>query len=114
MCASSPTGGTPRVPRCGASSRARPRAPRQPSPRSRPSATTDVLLAAPPIAPRRPSRRTLHGVMLTDDYAWLKDENWQQVLRDPAVLDQDIRRHLEAENAYTDSLLGHTAPLQKK
>jgi oligopeptidase B len=36
------------------------------------------------------------------------------VLRDPAVLDGDIRNYLEAENAYTESLLGHTAPLQKK
>ena len=48
-----------------------------------------------------------------DDYAWLKDENWQEVLRDPAVLDPDIRKYLEAENAYTESLLGHTGPLQK-
>src|SRR5690242_1195918 len=113
MCASSPTGGTPRVPRCGASSRARPRPPRQPSPRSRPSATTEVLLAAPPIAPRRPSRRTLHGVMLTDDYAWLKDENWQQVLRDPSRLDPDIRSYLEAENRYTEAVLAPTEALQK-
>jgi len=28
-----------------------------------------------PVAPRRPFRRTLHGVTLTDDYAWLKDPN---------------------------------------
>jgi oligopeptidase B len=50
---------------------------------------------------------------VTDDYAWLKDENWQEVLRDPQVLDADIRQVLEAENGYADSLLGHTAPLQK-
>jgi oligopeptidase B len=51
---------------------------------------------------------------VTDDYAWLKDENWQEVLRDPSVLKPDIRAYLEAENAYADTVLGHTEPLQKK
>ena len=35
------------------------------------------------------------------------------MLRDPEVLDADIREYLEAENDYTESLLGHTAGLQK-
>jgi oligopeptidase B len=68
---------------------------------------------AAPVAPRRPHSFTLHGVTVTDDYAWLKDDNWQEVLRDPSILDPDIRNYLEAENAYTDSLLGHTDRLQK-
>ncbi|MDP1751140.1 MAG: S9 family peptidase, partial [Reyranella sp.] len=67
----------------------------------------------PPIAPRRPSRRTLHGVTVSDDYAWLKDEKWQQVLRDPSLLDPDIRAYLEAENAYAEELLAPTQALQK-
>ncbi len=67
----------------------------------------------PPVAPRRPHSVTAHGITVVDDYAWLKDKNWQEVLRDPAVLDADIRNYLEAENDYTESLLGHTAPLQK-
>jgi oligopeptidase B len=66
-----------------------------------------------PIAPRRPHSFTTHGITITDDYAWLKDANWQEVLRDPSVLDPDIRSYLEAENGYTESLLGHTAGLQK-
>ncbi|MBX9651104.1 MAG: S9 family peptidase, partial [Xanthobacteraceae bacterium] len=67
-----------------------------------------------PAAPRRPHTFTTHGITVTDDYAWLKDEKWQEVLRDPSILDADIRSYLEAENGYTDSLLGHTTPLQKK
>ncbi|MBR0742126.1 S9 family peptidase [Bradyrhizobium liaoningense] len=67
----------------------------------------------PPVAPRRPHSFTRHGIAVTDDYAWLKDEKWQEVLRDPAVLDADIRKYLDEENVYTDSLLGHTAGLQK-
>jgi oligopeptidase B len=66
-----------------------------------------------PVAPRRPHSFTLHGITVTDDYAWLKDENWQEVLRDPSILDADIRSYLEAENAHAERLLGHTSPLQK-
>jgi oligopeptidase B len=67
-----------------------------------------------PSAPRRPYSFTAHGITVVDDYAWLKDANWQEVLRDPSVLKADIRTYLEAENDYTESLLGHTAVLQKK
>jgi len=66
-----------------------------------------------PVAPRRPHSFTIHGITITDDYAWLKDANWQEVLRDPSVLDADIRGYLDAENDYTESLLGGTAGLQK-
>jgi oligopeptidase B len=68
----------------------------------------------PPVAEKRARVTTVHGATLVDDYAWLKDENWQQVLRDPSVLAPDIRRHLEAENAYTDAILGSTTDLQKQ
>ncbi len=70
--------------------------------------------AAVPVAPRRPHSFTHHGITVTDDYAWLKDDNWQEVLRDPSVLKPDIRAYLEAENAYADTVMGHTEPLQKK
>jgi oligopeptidase B len=68
---------------------------------------------AAPVAPRRPHSFTTHGITVVDDYAWLKDPDWQEVLRDPDILDPDIRSYLEAENGYTESLLGHTAGLQK-
>jgi len=69
--------------------------------------------ATPPVAPRHPHTFTTHGITIVDDYAWLKDENWQDVLRDPSILNAEIREYLEAENDYTESLLGHTAALQK-
>lgn len=67
-----------------------------------------------PVAPRHPHSFTTHGITVTDDYAWLKDAKWQEVLRDPNVLEPEIRTYLDAENAYTDSLLGGTAALQTK
>jgi len=66
-----------------------------------------------PVAPRRPHSFSRFGITIQDDYAWLKDANWQEVLRDPQLLDADIRGYLEAENAYAEHLLGHTAHLQK-
>lgn len=66
----------------------------------------------PPIAAKSPQRIEQLGRVRVDDYAWMKDENWQQVLRDPKVLRADIRAHLEAENAYTRTLLADTEALQ--
>ena len=59
----------------------------------------------PPIAARRPVTATLHGIARSDDYAWLKDADWQRVMREPETLDPDIRAYLEAENAHTDDFL---------
>jgi oligopeptidase B len=68
---------------------------------------------APPVAPKRPAPRTIHGVVVPDDYAWLKDARWQEVLRDPSILDADIRAYLEAENRFAEDALASTADLQK-
>ncbi len=74
----------------------------------------EAFAQAAPVAPRRPNSFVRHGIAVADDYAWLKDPNWQEVLHDPQLLDPDIRKHLEAENAYAERVLGHTAPLQKR
>ncbi len=68
----------------------------------------------PPRAARRPNVGTWHGVELVDDYAWLKADNWQDVMREPAVLDPDIRAYLDAENAYCEAQLAETRPLQEE
>ena len=71
------------------------------------------MSSTPPVAPRNPSGfPVLHDRRRTDDYAWLKDENWQQVMRDPTVLSADIRAYLEAENAYRDVALAPTQALR--
>lgn len=66
----------------------------------------------PPVARREPKTIDQLGRRRTDDYAWMKDDNWREVLRDPGVLRPDIRAHLEAENAYTAAMLGSTEALQ--
>jgi oligopeptidase B len=74
--------------------------------------TSPVSPAAPPVAEKRPERIEQLGRVRTDDYAWLKDADWQKVMRDPSVLRGDIRTHLEAENAYTKAMLAGTEALQ--
>ena len=71
-----------------------------------------MSLPKPPVAPRVPHRIEQLGRVRTDDYAWMKDDNWQQVLRDPKVLRADVRAHLDAENAYTKAVLAQTEALQ--
>ncbi|WP_377295321.1 S9 family peptidase [Rhizobium sp. SG2393] len=70
-------------------------------------------LPAPPVAPKKPVSDTRHGITRTDDYAWLRDENWQAMFRDPSILDPEIRAHLEAENAYQKAAMADTDALQK-
>ena len=66
----------------------------------------------PPAAAKIPKRIEQLGRVRLDDYAWMKDDNWQKVLRDPAALREDIKTHLEAENAYTAAILAGTQDLQ--
>ncbi|MEX0922395.1 MAG: S9 family peptidase [Rhodovibrionaceae bacterium] len=67
----------------------------------------------PPLAEKRPVTLGLHGRERQDPYAWLKDDNWQEVMRRPEVLKPDIRAYLEAENAYTAAALADTEALQE-
>ena len=58
-----------------------------------------------PLAEKRPLTHRRFDTEWTDNYAWMRDDNWQAVMRDPSVLDADIRTHLETENAYTEAAL---------
>jgi oligopeptidase B len=66
----------------------------------------------PPIARPIPKSIEQLGRIRADEYAWLKDDNWREVLHDPKALRADIRQHLEAENAYTKAMLAGTETLQ--
>ncbi|HAT85216.1 MAG TPA: S9 family peptidase [Rhizobiales bacterium] len=72
--------------------------------------------AYPSLAPKadnRPVIRTFHDIKLSDNYAWLRADNWQEVMqKGKDVLPADIRDYLEAENAYTSKELAHTEKLQ--
>ncbi|MFI0847697.1 S9 family peptidase [Mesorhizobium sp. IMUNJ 23232] len=69
--------------------------------------------ATPPVTEERPVDDTRHGITRVDEFAWLRADNWQEVFRDPSLLDPAIRSHLEAENAYQQALMADTEVLRK-
>ena len=57
----------------------------------------DTTPLAPPIAAKKPSSVTHHGMTVSDDYAWLRDAGY------PTVEDGEILAHLAAENAWFEA-----------
>jgi len=59
---------------------------------------TDSTLPAPPTARKYHTETEMHGVVLNDDYAWLRDKE-----------NPDVTAYLEAENDYAEAVM---APLK--
>ena len=57
----------------------------------------------PPMAEKKPKVTKIHGETLVDDYFWLREKSNPQVLE-----------HLKAEDAYAQTFMKPTAPLQEK
>jgi oligopeptidase B len=68
-------------------------------------ATSTTTVSAPPIAAKKPSSTTHHGIELADDYAWLRDPGY------PEVADPEVLAHLEAENAWFEARMAPHQPL---
>jgi oligopeptidase B len=65
--------------------------------------TEPITLPAPPVALVEHTEKQLHGVVLTDDYAWLRDKE-----------NPEVTKYLEAENAYAEALTAPLAPLREQ
>jgi oligopeptidase B len=68
------------------------------------TAKTDTQVQ-PPIAEKRPHQYTVHGVTITDDYHWLRDQGY------PKIENKEILAHLEKENAYFEAQMKPQAEL---
>ncbi len=66
-----------------------------------------------PVAKAIPSFETWHGVQKSDNYKWLKAENWQEVMHTPAKLPKNIKNYLDAENRFFKAAMADTKDLQK-
>ena len=77
------------------------------------SVSETATAPAAPTAAASPVRRTVHDRELVDPYAWLRADNWREVMRDPSVLAPEIRDYLEAENAYAEAVSAGTKGLQE-
>ena len=67
-----------------------------------------------PSAQKQPVNIKQLGRERTDNYAWLKDQNWQNVMDEPSLLEPKIREHLHAENIYCAVLMEDTLDLQNQ
>jgi oligopeptidase B len=58
---------------------------------------------APPAARKRPKETRIHGVVLHDDYAWLRERD-----------NPEVTKYLEAENAYAEAQMAPLAALREQ
>ena len=65
------------------------------------AATPDTV--TPPVARKVHTENHINGGNLVDDYHWLREKS-----------NPDVKQYLDAENAYTDSIMKPTEGLQKK
>lgn len=63
------------------------------------------MTLTPPVAPRRTSTTSHHGIALSDDWAWLRDPGY------PKVTDTEVLDYLKAENAYFEQVMAPHQPL---
>lgn len=61
------------------------------------------VAAAPPVARKEPKETTIHGIVLQDDYAWLRSKE-----------DSEVIAYLEAENAYAEAYMAPQAGLREQ
>lgn len=74
---------------------------------------TTELPPTPPVARIEPRTFEQVGRTRVDNYAWLKDDNWQEVMRNPSLLRADVREYLDEENAYREAMMAPTAAVQE-
>ena len=61
-----------------------------------------------PTKARKKNKKTkVHGLVVKDDYSWLRDENWKEVLKNPSTLKPIIKKFLDDENKWTNENLKH-------
>src|ERR1051326_9205965 len=67
------------------------------------TSNTPSSAPVPPVAKAIHTENHIHGGRLVDDYKWLREKS-----------NPEVAQYLEAENAYTDSIMNPTEPLQQK
>src|SRR5487761_1904789 len=66
----------------------------------------------PPV-PTKPTSRIVHGTRIEDEYAWLRADNWQEVLAEPSALPAPIKAVLDAQNVFADDILADTQSMRE-
>ncbi|MEN3930418.1 S9 family peptidase [Microvirga sp. W0021] len=70
----------------------------------------EILSFPEPITEKKPFNFSVFGTKISDNYAWLKAKNWQEVLEDPKLLPENIKEHLLDENKFTEKSFSRIKP----
>lgn len=70
-------------------------------------------LFAPPVAAKRPHEITAHGHTRIDEYYWMRLTEEQRNAEPPDAHTKEVVDHLNAENAYTEAVLGGVKGLRE-
>lgn len=67
---------------------------------------------APPVAAVEPHETAIHDTVLVDNYFWMRLSDEQKEAEKPDAQTQRVLDYLNAENAYTDTVMAATRTLQ--
>jgi len=61
-----------------------------------------------------PSIQYIHKNILRDEYAWIKQKNWRQIVQNPKKINKNIKNYLQNENKKKDYFLHNENGLKDK
>ena len=56
----------------------------------------------------------IHQDELIDEYAWIKQKDWQSVLKDPSKLNKEVLKYINEENNYKSEKLKNLDDFKEK
>ena len=56
----------------------------------------------------------IHNEELIDNYSWIKQQNWKEVILDPKKLNTHVKKYLDEENLYKETQLKDIKNIEKK
>ena len=71
-------------------------------------------LPTPPDEAKKPHTSDIHGLQLQDDYFWMRLSDAQKEAKQSDAQTEEVVAYLEAENAYTKTVMAPTEALQTK
>lgn len=62
---------------------------------------------------KKKEREKRKGIKRKDEYEWMRDEKWKEVLRDNYVMEKEIREKMEEEKEYKEELMKDKEKMKK-
>ncbi len=56
----------------------------------------------------------IHNEELIDNYSWIKQKNWKEVILDPKKLSAEVKKYLDEENLYKENQLEDIKNIENK